>query len=246
MEPLALAGFLLSVALGAYVQTVTGFALGLIVMGGVTLLNLAPVHFTAIVIGLTALVNNFVALQWALHHIDRRGMLFTLLGMIPATYLGVLLLDHIQNTSIHSLRLLLGAVILSGGVLLALRPHPRKQRSAGWVDASAGVAGGLLAGLFSIGGPPLVFHFYRQPISLPSVRATLLATFFITTLARLFYVGAAGEITRPMLEVSLYCLPAVFFATLAGRRYPPPLPDIAMRRFAFVLLGLIGLFLLIF
>jgi|GEM_PF-4936680 len=48
-----------------------------------------------------------------------------------------------------------------------------------------------------------------------------------------------------MLQLSVLCLPVVFLATFIGRRYPPPLPDLAMRRFAFALLGLIGLMLLI-
>ncbi|MFA5628298.1 MAG: sulfite exporter TauE/SafE family protein [Thiohalomonadaceae bacterium] len=246
MDPFTLAAFLFVVALGAYVQTVTGFALGLIVMGGITLLDLAPVAFTAIVIGFTALVNNFLALQRALHHIDRRGMMFTLLGMLPATYLGVQLLDQLQNTSINSLRVILGLVILAGGVMLALRPHPHERRAAGWVDAGVGIIGGILAGTFSIGGPPLVFHFYRQPLSLAVVRATLLATFAVTTAARLVYVGLAGDIELEMIEMSLLCLPVVFLATMAGRRYPPPLPDLAMRRLAFILLGLIGLLLLVY
>ncbi|WP_145987910.1 sulfite exporter TauE/SafE family protein [Sulfurivermis fontis] len=245
MDPLTLAAFLFIVALGAYVQTVTGFALGLIVMGGITLFDLAPVAFTAIVVGFTALANNFLALHRAIHHIDRRGMTFTLLGMLPAVGLGVLLLDALHSTSVETLRVILGAVILAGGVLLALRPHPHAHRAPGWVDAGVGVAGGILAGMFSIGGPPLVFHFYRQPLPLAVVRATLLATFAVATVARLFYVGVAGDITLEMVQLSLLCLPVVFLATVAGRRYPPPLPDLAMRRFAFTLLGAIGVMLLV-
>lgn len=245
LEPFTVLAFLIVVALGAYVQTVTGFALGLIVMGGITLLELAPVGFTAIVIGFTALVNNFFALQKTLHHVDRRSLLYTLLGMLPATYVGVLILGHLNVHSLENLRMLLGVVILVGGILLALRPKPHARRAAGWVDSGIGVIGGILAGMFSVGGPPLVFHFYRQPLRLAVVRATLLACFAFTTVARLLYVGLGGDITLKMVELSLYCLPVVYLATLAGRRYPPPLPDLAMRRFAFLLLGLIGLLLLL-
>lgn len=245
MEPLTLAAFLFVVALGAYVQTVTGFALGLIVMGGITLFDLAPVAFTAVVVSFTALSNNILALHRGLHLIDRRALLYTLLGMLPAVYLGVLLLEQLHNTSVESLRLILGGVILAGGILLALRPHPRPRRAAGWVDAGVGAAGGILGGLFAIGGPPLVFHFYRQPLQLAVIRATLLATFAVATAMRLVYVGLEGDIDLTMLEVSLLCLPVVFLATVLGRRHPPPLPDLAMRRFAFILLGVIGLTLLL-
>ncbi len=244
MEPLTLVAFLTVVALGAYVQTVTGFALGLIVVGGITLFDLAPIAFTAIVVSFTALTNNLLALHRGLHHIDRRAVGFTLLGMLPAVFLGVWLLTRLHGQSVQELRILLGGVILAGGLLLALHPQPRLQRTAPWADATAGVVGGVLGGMFAIGGPPLVFHFYRQPLSLATIRATLLATFTVATAARLWYVGMTGEITLPVLELSLLCLPVVFIATVLGRRYPPPLPELAMRRVAFGLLGLIGLLLL--
>jgi len=245
MEPLTLAAFLLVVGIGAYVQTVTGFALGLIVMGGITLFDLAPVAFTAVVVSFTALANNLMALHRGLHLIDRRATTYTLLGMLPAVYLGVLLLEFIHSASVQSLRTVLGTVILAGGVLLALRPHPYPNRAPAWVDATVGVAGGILGGLFAIGGPPLVFHFYRQPLSLAVIRATLLATFAVATATRLVYVAIDGDIDWAMVQVSLLCLPVVFLTTVLGRRYPPPLPDLAMRRLAFGLLGIIGLSLLL-
>lgn len=239
-----LIAFLLVVGVGAYVQTVTGFALGLIVMGGITACGVAPVAFTAVVISFTALTTNVLALHRGLHLVDRRAAVFTLLGMMPAVYLGVELLDRLHSVSVDGLRTLLGGVILGGGILLALRPHPHARRATAWHDAAVGIAGGLLGGLFAIGGPPLVFHFYRQPLPLATIRATLLFTFAVATASRLLYVELQGGIDMPMLEVSALCLPVVFVATRLGRRFPPPLPELAMRRVAFILLGLIGLSLL--
>lgn len=245
MEPFALFAFLLVVALGAYVQTVTGFALGLIVMGGIALLDVAPVAFTAVVVSFTALANNILALRQALHHVERKAMGYTLLGMVPAVYVGVQLLDHLHGVSMEGVRTLLGVVILAGGILLIFRPHPRARRAPYGADLAVGVTGGLLGGLFAIGGPPLVFHFYRQPLPLAVIRATLLATFAVATAMRLVFVGLHGDIDSSMVGISALCLPVVFLATWLGRHYPPPLPDPAMRRLAFILLALIGLGLLI-
>jgi len=44
--------FLFSIAIGAYVQTVTGFAMGLIIMGITASLQLMPISFIAAVISL--------------------------------------------------------------------------------------------------------------------------------------------------------------------------------------------------
>ncbi|MFP5506194.1 MAG: sulfite exporter TauE/SafE family protein, partial [Gammaproteobacteria bacterium] len=49
--------FILIAGLGSFVQALSGFALGLIVLGSVTLLQLAPIPFTAAVISMISLAN---------------------------------------------------------------------------------------------------------------------------------------------------------------------------------------------
>jgi hypothetical protein len=49
--------FIVIAGLGSFVQALSGFALGLIVLGSVTLLQLAPIPFTAAVISMISLAN---------------------------------------------------------------------------------------------------------------------------------------------------------------------------------------------
>ena len=55
--------FLVIVVLGALVQTLTGFAMGLIIMVGVALFNIADIAFTAAVVSFISLTNAGIALR---------------------------------------------------------------------------------------------------------------------------------------------------------------------------------------
>ncbi len=108
-----------------------------------------------------------------------------------------------------------------------------------------GGLGGLFGGLFSTAGPPMVYHLYREPLPLDTIRTTLLAVFGCITVIRNGYLGITGELDMEMLRLSLLCVPAVYLATRLGQRYRPPISENGMRRFAFALLTLLGVGLLL-
>lgn len=245
MEPSVLIAFLAAVGVGAYVQTVAGFALGLIVMGSVTIFHLVPVAFTAVVISIISLFNTLLTLYRRHHHIERRTAALACIGMLPAIVAGVLILDALSTRSVQTLHTLLAVFILVGGTLLMLKPHPHAQPSRSWVTLSMGAIAGLFGGLFSTAGPPMVYYLYRQPYAIATVRATLLTVFSIATTARIAFITAQGAITLDMLRLSALSVPVVIVMTMLGRRFPPPLSDVNMRRFAFALLVILGLALLL-
>ncbi|MCU0970820.1 MAG: sulfite exporter TauE/SafE family protein [Gammaproteobacteria bacterium] len=247
MPPLtdALWAFAAVALVAAYVQTVSGFALGLIVMGAVGAFELAPIPFAALVISMISLLNVGLALwgRWA--DVDRRLLLAAALGMAPAVLVGLVLLHWLESASTDGLRRLLGAFILVAGVLLMLRPQVRSRPSPAWRSTFWGALGGLFGGLFSTGGPPVVYHLYREPLTIPTIRATLMAFFALTTVSRIAGTGLAGQIDGTVLGWFAASAPATLLGTWAGRRFPPRLPDHAMRRLAFSLLALLGLGLLL-
>jgi len=245
MDQTAFVIFLLVVAIGSYIQTVTGFALGLLVMGAVTVLGLAPIPISAIVVSMLALVNSLLALRNASHSIDWKIVRAIIAGLLPAVFFGLLLLQYLSTHAVAMLKPLLGVVIISSGLFLIYKPHPLPAISATSSTFAIGMIGGLFGGLFSTSGPPIIFHLYRQPVALQVVRTTLLAIFILAAIVRLSYVGFRGEITLPIIKLGVYCLPLVIVFTTLGRRFRPPLSDLAMRRVAFALLVLLGILLLI-
>lgn len=245
MELTTLLPFVAIIAFATYVQTVTGFALGMIVMGTVTTFDLVPIAFTSVVISAVTFVNGLVAVKGNVEALDIKRVMFTCAGMFPAILVGLLLLDYMSAEFNHILQLLLGASIIGAGLMIMLKPDPLEQPSSSITFGASGAAAGVMAGLFSMAGPPLVYLFYRQPFELKTIRLCLVTIFLLSSVMRTGMVGAQGGLTLDMGIFSLLCIPMVTIFTWIGKKYPPPLSSNNMRRFAFFLLILIGISLIL-
>lgn len=237
--------FLALVALGAMVQTITGFAMGLIIMAGVAALGIADISFSAAVVSFISLANTLVALRHTRRSIDRRYLIWISVGLLPGMLLGMVLLIYLAAAYYGLLRSLLGLVIISAGVLLMITPRPYELQSGRYAIIGWGTLGGVIAGLYSAGGAPLAYMMYRQPLALDVVRATLLSVFAVSTLARSIMVAVAGDLNRDILLTAAFSIPVVILTTMLGGRIVGYLPDKLVRRLVFVLLIGVGLFLLL-
>lgn len=74
---------------GSYFQTVTGFGLGMIVMGATSGFGLAPLATVATLMSIVSLANGATALPGRLHHIDWRAVGAATLGILPSVVAGV-------------------------------------------------------------------------------------------------------------------------------------------------------------
>ncbi|PMR72543.1 TSUP family transporter [Billgrantia endophytica] len=243
-DPLLL-HFLVVAALAGYFHTVTGFGLGLIVMGATSGLGIASVASVAAVVSLMMLINCLVALPGALHHIDWPSAKAAGLGIVPAILVGVLLLDYLSDRASSLLGILLGIVIIYGGASLLLHQNCQTALSSRRSFALYGGLSGLLGGLFGIAGPPLIYHCYRQPMGLIRIRNMLILLFAVTSAVRTLFIGLQGQLNAEILLLAAWSIPVITLATFAGRRFPPPLSPLLLRRGVFVFLMLIGLRLIL-
>lgn len=235
-----LLSFIAIAAIAGYFQTVTGFGLGMIVMGATSGLDVAPVASVAAVVSLMMLTNSAVALPGKLKHLDRAVVLATVLGIVPATVIGVLLLELMSSRAESVLRIALGLLVCYGGLSLVLRPRQRETLSSRISFFASGVLSGLCGGLFGIAGPPVIYQCYRQPLKPVAIRNMLILLFACTSSMRTLFVAATGGLNLEILVLTAWAIPAVAVATYAGRRWPPRLSPLAMRRIAFVTLMVIG------
>lgn len=232
--------FLLATALGSYVQSVAGFAMGMIIIAVTVGGGLIEVPVITAVVSLLSLVNIVFALRGHGHHLERRMFVWMSVGLVPSIAGGVWLLEHLDATARWLVELLLGLFIVLGSLSMMLRPQPRPRVSPSWSCFIAGCAGGALGGMFSASGPVMGWFNYRQPLPVATIRTTLLVTFALTTTVRTLVVGVAGGLTREVWVLCLIGVPVVLLATWAGRRYPPPVSETALKRLAFALLLVMG------
>ncbi|MEZ5725251.1 MAG: sulfite exporter TauE/SafE family protein [Paracoccaceae bacterium] len=231
-------------ALAAWVQTLTGFALGLILMGATGALGLMPVPQAAAITSLLVLVNAVLVLSRGWRDVDRPALGLILAGAFPALIAGFLLLNWLAGTALGLLQLLLGLVIAGSAAQLAARPTLRETRSPPVTFFLSGLIGGTMGGLFATTGPPVIWHLYRQPMPLAAVRVTLVSVFFLTQILRTGLVIASGGITQALLISAAGAAPAVVLGTWLARRFPPPVQPATIRKAALALLFLSGVSLI--
>lgn len=236
--------FLLLLAIGSFVQTITGFAMGLIVMGGVALLGLIELTTAAAVVSLVSMVNVVVALRRTFRFINWPLVSAILMGMFPMIFLGVSLLDYLSSENQLLLKVLLGVVIVTAGFLLVRKPQPYEGVSRRSIGILAGMGAGIMGGMYGAGGAPIAYLMYRQPLLLQAVRASLLSTFAASTLIRTGFVALEGHLTSQVFYLVGLSIPVVVVMTLVGGRVSPLLPDVLVRKAALWLLVLIGVTLI--
>lgn len=237
--------FILFAGFAAYIHTVSGFALGMIIIGAATALELTSVPVAAAVVSLVTLVNGLFALPGSIKQIYWRGTSAAILGILPAIIVGVLLLDFFTETAYLALKLLLGITILLGAIHQMIAREPKKQVSSRAGFFMSGFFGGLFGGLFGIAGPPLIYHYYRQPLELSAIRNGLIMLFVFASAGRTLFIGYQGQLNSDILLLTALTIPVVALATLAGRYYPPKISIVVLKKFVVIVLFIIGLNLIL-
>lgn len=232
------------VALASLCQNLTGFAFGLIFVGVAGALQLMSIADAANVACLLSLVNGAVYLRS--HPFAPRWDVLKPLAItsLVGTLLGLAMLQWLSGSALGVLRMVLGAAIVVCAVVLLAQKTQRATLSPWPVTWLMGSVAGVLGGLFSTSGPPLVYLLYRQPLSLQVVRQSLLALFLMGNVLRLGVVVAMGDLAWSSVLVSAVALPVVALVTWLSAKHPPPLSERVLQWLVCALLVLAGVSLL--
>ncbi len=234
-----------AVFVGSYVQAVTGFAMGMIVIAVVGASGVIALPVLTAAASLITMVNVAIAVRGQLRNVNRHLFGWLAVGQLPAISVGVWLLSVLDTEAQTLLQILLGSFITLGCLSMMIRPRPLERVSGTLACLGAGFAGGVVGGMFSASGPIMGWFNYRQPLTVTVIRATLLCSFALTTSTRTLVVGVQGGLTGEVWWLSLLALPMVIVGTWLGREAPPPVSEVMLKRLAFAVLLVMGMWILI-
>jgi uncharacterized membrane protein YfcA len=184
------------VALGGLVQGLVGFGLALLAVPMLALLDptLLPVPIL-----IAATTHSVLSLLREHEHVDWRGVGWAMVGRLPGTVVGVILVDTLDQKRFS---LLVGLVVLAGVLLSVVtwspRPTPRALVIAGLASGSFGTA-------MSIGGPPVAMLYQHSPGA--QVRATLGAYFVLGSGTSIIGLLVAGQVEARQLLTGVLLIP---------------------------------------
>lgn len=233
-------GVMLCITLATYVQSLTGFAFGLIFLALVAVFDLVPVEVAANAVTLITLSQTLIHFReypltddW---RVIRPAIWPSLVGVVA----GLALLFWLSDSALYALKMVLGVSVIGSAALLVVQFVPKAEIDPPGSFALTGLLAGLMGGMFSTAGPPLVYKLYRQPLSLPVIRQALLVMFGLSQLVRLGIVLISGQFTPTSLVYAILAVPLVFLVTRGNRRYPLKLSSVAVSRLAAGLLLMAG------
>ena len=208
VETLLIAVF--GVFAAALLRGFTGFGFGL---AAVPLLSLVlpPAKVVPFVVTLQV-INGVSGLRQASLLCDWRAVRGLSPGLVLGMPIGIAVLTAFRANSV---RLAIGGVILASVVLLwrglRLPPHPS------WLlTAAVGLAAGIMSGLASMGGPPIVVYLMALSHRAAVVRASSIVYFMLAATMSLLLMVWKGLIDREILLWSLASVPVLIAGNYAG------------------------------
>ena len=165
-----------------------------------------------------------------------------LVAMVVGVLLGAQLLITLNEKVLYLILgfmvVILGLVYLFGANLTI---SPRYERRAG---VTIGLGAGLLGGVSSFLGPPIVLYLVALQLAKERFIVALAVVFFIASLPLYGTLAASGIMGGPELLLSLYAIIPVMLGVFGGQQLRLVLPQHRFRQAVLVMLVLIG-FLLI-
>ncbi len=111
-------------------------------------------------------------------------------------------------------------------------------------DLSVSVCSGLFAGLFAVGGPPIVYWLGKR-FAKNAFRRILLVVFFLVAVARLLTYGATGLLNMHLVILTIYSLPGIVLGIIFGNRIFTALSERSFSRVIGVMLTIFAMRLLL-
>lgn len=220
----------------AYLQSATGFGLALVCMAVIPLV--IPVEEA---ISYVAVASFFVNLL--IFFANRAGFcirraLPLAIGMAIGIPIGYYSLRKLDGEMIVRL---LGIALMAISVWEFLQSRFSKAAIPDKTGGLFGLVGGVLAGAFNVGGPPIVVFTYSRPWSKVEAVATLQTVFIAGGLTRNILMAGSGDYTPELFTLVAWSLPGCLLAVWLGKLTLDRVPHLLLRRIVFGLIFLIGL-----
>lgn len=178
----------LAVLAGAVVQGGVGFGLGLVAAPVLTMVEPGLMPGAIQVVNMTLPLFT-LAVEW--RRVDWRGLGFAVLGRIPGSVIGALVVVYISVSA----RGILVAVMVLAAVALTARALSVPRN--GVTITSAGFVSGITGTATGIGGPPVALVY--QTAKGPQIRATLAMFFFLSAAQSLVVLAVVDQLPAQAL-----------------------------------------------
>jgi hypothetical protein len=149
---------------------------------------------------------------------------------------GMALLTFLAANAYESLKLILGCSIVICAILLWRAATPFSATSGAGYFIIIGSLSGVLGGMFSAAGPPLVYAVYRQPWPLERIQESLIFSFAAGAVLRLVIMAGSGHFSNLAVVLAAEAIPVTLTVTALSAARSPPISKAAVKSVVCILL----------
>lgn len=220
----------------AFLQSATGFGMALVLMA--ILPMVLPVEEASAFTSLGSMIVTVFVILANRSGFSLRDAGPLVLGMcigIPVGFFGLRMLDG------EFIIRILGFVLIIITVAEFLQNRIKRLTIPEKSGTAFGFVGGVLAGSFNVGGPPLVVYAYSRGWAKVTSVAVLQTAFLAGGIIRNGLVAGAGLFTPDLLRLIAFSLPSAIFAVWLGKKTLDRMPRDQLKKIVFGMIFLIGL-----
>ena len=228
--------FMILVAVAVYAQSMTGFALALVLLGLVGLIDLVPLPDAANAVTVLIIVNALMFFYRRKTIRVERVILSAVGTTLIGVFVGMAILTFLATHEYQVLKLVLGFSIVACAFLLWRASSPYRVTSSSGYFAVIGLVSGVLGGMFGAAGPPLVYAVYRQPWPIERIQESLIFCFAVGAILRLLFVIVHGDFSSLAVMLALEAVPVTLIVTALSASRPLPVSGAVMKNIVTILL----------
>lgn len=235
MDPfLSYALLALIILFASFVRGAAGFGLAMTAM---PLLNLFMPYLDTVILAVYLnLMFSVVHLIRSRGSITRQNLILTLIFGIIGVTIGVIILKGVDQNLLKTIAGII--IILFGFSILAGLQLRVKNKSIAF--SSAALAGGILAGSASIGGPAAAIILGGTDMKQEKFRYAMSVFFLVTYLYSAIMYGATGLLSGNNIKMVLFSLPFMAVGLIAGDKIAGKLNRKVFQRMVLILLIITG------
>ena len=174
----------------SYIQSVTGFAFGIFSM--IFLPSLLLYTEANVLSSMLSMLTSLTVAVVLFKKISLKNLIFPLIGCLLSTFFAVSFIKAQKN---EILSLLLGIVLFLLSIYCYFFSSKIRIKPTWYAGLIAGVLSGILGGMFSIGGPPVVIYFIQSEEDSEHYLATTSSYFVFSGIIQVLIKANAGFIT---------------------------------------------------
>ena len=212
MEPILLIISIFAIFIGIFVQTVVGFAAGLITMP--ILLTVFSIQEATAIMSVFLLIFSAIQLKKDWRDVNKKVIKELIFSIFIGMILGVYLLKH--GNPIF-LKKSFGVFILC--YVMYSFYKKKKIKIINNLGSLFGFLGGFASGLFNSGGAFLMPYINNKLTKPKNIRATAIAAFAITNFMRVPLIIQNGILTYDIFRQTLVIFPFFLLALYSGRKF---------------------------